>query len=131
MRIEVISRWALPSGRDPDEAQASPFAKAQPPKSGDPATAKLEPKEIAPGVKVQRPDSAIAKVAMLGECRGELPVTVTLRSLPTARFPAPLPLSGLGRSLHPCFARQHFLCFFPLPHGHGSFRPTFGVVFTT
>ena len=35
------------------------------------------------------------------------------------------------RSLHPCFARQHFLCFFPLPHGHGSFRPTFGVAFTT
>ena len=23
---------------------------------------------------------------------------------------------------------QHFLCFLPLPHGHGSFRPTLGVV---
>jgi len=32
---------------------------------------------------------------------------------------------------HPGFARQHFLCFFPLPHGHGSLRPTFGVAFTT
>ena len=34
-------------------------------------------------------------------------------------------------ALHPCLARQHFLCFLPLPHGHGSFRPTFGVAFTT
>lgn len=32
---------------------------------------------------------------------------------------------------HACFTRQHFLCFLPLPQGHGSFRPTFGVMFTT
>ena len=25
------------------------------------------------------------------------------------------------------FAPQHFLYFLPLPHGHGSLRPTFGV----
>src|SRR5947207_1802881 len=25
---------------------------------------------------------------------------------------------------------QHFLYFFPLPHGHGSLRPTFGASFT-
>lgn len=24
------------------------------------------------------------------------------------------------------FFKQHFLYFFPLPHGHGSFRPTLG-----
>ena len=27
-------------------------------------------------------------------------------------------------------APQHFLYFFPLPHGHRSFRPTFGASFT-
>jgi hypothetical protein len=38
----------------------------------------------------------------------------------------------LGRQLTgPRFRRQsltpqHFLYFLPLPHGHGSFRPTFG-----
>ena len=26
---------------------------------------------------------------------------------------------------------QHFLNFFPLPHGHGSFRPTFGLPVVT
>jgi hypothetical protein len=26
--------------------------------------------------------------------------------------------------------KQHFLYFFPLPHGHGSFRPIVGSVFT-
>ncbi len=26
-------------------------------------------------------------------------------------------------------APQHFLYFLPLPHGHGSFLPTFGVAF--
>ena len=26
----------------------------------------------------------------------------------------------------PASLPQHFLYFFPLPHGHGSFRPTFG-----
>src|SRR4051812_7613093 len=27
---------------------------------------------------------------------------------------------------HASFTPQHFLYFFPLPHGHGSFRPTLG-----
>jgi hypothetical protein len=29
------------------------------------------------------------------------------------------------RPMEPYRAPQHFLYFFPLPHGHGSFRPTF------
>ena len=41
-----------------------------------------------------------------------------------------LPQLALGHAA-PCFARQHFLSFFPLPHGHGSFRPIFGVALTT
>jgi hypothetical protein len=28
------------------------------------------------------------------------------------------------------FRKQHFLYFLPLPHGHGSLRPTFGPVLT-
>src|SRR5688572_429867 len=36
---------------------------------------------------------------------------------------------GLPEPAH--LPRQHFLYFFPLPHGHGSFRPTFGAVLRT
>src|SRR5439155_19572614 len=32
----------------------------------------------------------------------------------------------LGLQFHPAPAPWHFLNFFPLPHGHGSLRPTFG-----
>jgi hypothetical protein len=32
-------------------------------------------------------------------------------------------LGGVG-SMLAVLIRQHFLCFFPLPHGHESFRPT-------
>src|SRR5438045_1268707 len=40
----------------------------------------------------------------------------------TAPFNSSL-LGGVG-SMLAVLIRQHFLCFFPLPHGHGSFRPT-------
>lgn len=36
--------------------------------------------------------------------------------------------SMLGSGYH--LFKQHFLYFFPLPHGHGSFRPIVGSVFT-
>src|ERR1700722_14895175 len=37
---------------------------------------------------------------------------------------------GIGRS-DSSFSRQHFLNFLPLPHGHGSLRPTFRHGFTS
>jgi hypothetical protein len=48
---------------------------------------------------------------------------------PSERMPAEpaleLPLAS-GTHCRAAHARQHFLCLRPLPHGHGSFKPTLG-----
>src|SRR5437773_10409234 len=48
--------------------------------------------------------------------------------VPLAPFLNSLGMTGLARPRPTIYAvrPQQFLYFFPLPHGHGSFRPTFG-----
>src|SRR5207237_955138 len=70
----------------------------------------------------------LALLARISRC--EPRVAWTLASGIVSRAEASLTIRGRGKSQFTVTLPQHFLYFFPDPHGHGSFRPTLRVMWS-